>query len=370
MRKVFGFIVMLTLLVACGVQAPATEPTKAPEAAPAATEAPAAPAATEAPVANTKPVIIVWLPNESGADVAAARDAIGTLVSETLGRPVEHKLTTDYIIAIEALANDNGDLAFYGAQAYIEAKNKNANVVPLVITSGASGTAKDAIYHSWFAVNKGSEADYMKDGAYSIANIQGKKFSFVSNSSTSGFKVPAKNVVKFFSAQDKWKELKADDLLEGGADKFFADVQFGGSHQGSAVNLISDKSEVAVFCDTCVENYVELSGGENNVAGASYKVKEKADEPFDKFPGKEFVIISVTPVLNSPFAANGNTLTAEEIKKLQDALTSDAAANNPKIFATKADIEAGYKPIFKKTKNERFIVVEDSFFDPIRELSK
>ena len=64
------------------------------------------------------------------------------------------------------------------------------------------------------------------------------------------------------------------------------------------------------------------------------------------------------------------TLTAEEIKKLQDALTSDATANNPKIFATKAEIEAGYKPIFKKTKEERFIVVEDSFFDPIRELSK
>jgi phosphonate transport system substrate-binding protein len=63
-------------------------------------------------------------------------------------------------------------------------------------------------------VNKGSEADYMKDGAYSIENIQGKKFSFVSNSSTSGYKVPAKNVVNFFSAQDKWKELKADDLLE------------------------------------------------------------------------------------------------------------------------------------------------------------
>jgi len=167
-----------------------------------------------------------------------------------------------------------------------------------------------------------------------------------------------------------WKEIKADDLLEGGADKFFADVQFGGSHQGSAVNLISGKSEVAVFCDTCVENYVELSSGENNVAGASYKVKEKADEPFDKFPGKEFVIIDVTPVLNSPFAANGNTLTAEEIKKLQDALTSDATANNPKIFATKAEIEAGYKPIFKKTKEERFIIVEDSFFDPIRELSK
>jgi len=368
MRKLFSLLVMVMFVTACGNAAPAAEPTKAPEVVAEPTAAPEPTVApTEAPV---KPVVIVWLPNESGADLVAARDAIGALVTETLGRPVEHKLTTDYIIAIEALANDNGDLAFYGAQAYIEAKNKNNSIVPLVITSGASGTSKDAIYHSWLAVNKGEEATYQKDGAYSIENIAGKRFSFVSNSSTSGFKVPAKNIVSFFSTQDKWKELVADELLEGGADKFFSDVQFGGSHQGSAVNLISGKSDVAAFCDTCVENYTALSDGEVNTVGSTYKVIEKAAEPFDKFPGKEFVIISVTPVLNSPFAANGNTLTAEEIKKLQDALTSDAVANNPKIFATKAEIEAGYKPIFKKTKEERFIVVEDSFFDPVRELSK
>ena len=368
MRKLFSLLVMVMFVTACGNAAPAAEPTMAPEVVAEPTAAPEPTVApTEAPV---KPVIIVWLPNESGADLVAARDAIGALVTETLGRPVEHKLTTDYIIAVEALANDNGDLAFYGAQAYIEAKNKNNNVVPLVITSGASGTAKDALYHAWFAVNKGEEEAYQKDGVYSIENIVGKRFSFVSNSSTSGFKVPANSIKTLFSAQPEWKELVADDLLEGGADNFFSDVQFGGSHQGSAVNLISGKSDVAVFCDTCVENYTELSDGEANTVGSTYKVIEKAAEPFDKFAGKEFVLISVTPVLNSPFAANGNTLTAEEIQKLQAALTSDAVANNPKIFATKAEIEAGYKPIFKKTKEERFIVVEDSFFDPIRELSK
>jgi phosphonate transport system substrate-binding protein len=369
MRKLFSLLLMVMFVTACGGAAPAAEPTKAPEGVAESTAVPEPTAAPEEP-AEVKPVVIVWLPNESGGDLEAARDAIGAVVTETLGRPVEHKLTTDYIIAVEALANDNGDLAFYGAQAYIEAKNKNNAIVPLMITSGASGTAKDALYHAWFAVNKGEEAAYQKDGVYSIENIAGKRFSFVSNSSTSGFKVPASKIVTTFSAQDKWKELVADDLLEGGEESLFSDVQFGVSHQGAAVNLISGKSDVAVFCDTCVENYTALSEGEPNTVGSTYKVIDKAAEPFDKFPGKEFVLISVTPVLNSPFAANGNTMTAEEIKKLQDVLTSDAVANNPKIFATKAEMEAGYKPIFKKTKEERFIVVEDSFFDPIRELSK
>ncbi|NBU63741.1 MAG: glycoside hydrolase, partial [Chloroflexia bacterium] len=32
MRKLFGLLVMVSLLAACGAQAPAAEPTKAPEA--------------------------------------------------------------------------------------------------------------------------------------------------------------------------------------------------------------------------------------------------------------------------------------------------------------------------------------------------
>jgi len=99
-----------------------------------------------------------------------------------------------------------------------------------------------------------------------------------------------------------------------------------------------------------------------------YRVLPNADEPFDKFPGAEFVLIASTPVLNAPFVANSSMLSADEIKRLQDALTSDAVANNPKIFATKEEIDAGFKPLFRKTNAERFLVVDDAFFNPIREL--
>ncbi len=316
--------------------------------------------------AATTPIVMAWLPNESGADLKDARDAFGAIISEALGRPVEHRTTTDYIIAVETVANNNAHLAWFGAEAYVQARDKNPAVVPLVIPSGADGTVATAVYYSWLAVKRGEEGNYQDGGVFKIDNIQGKRFSFVSNSSTSGFRVPSATIVKYFSTMDQWKELKADDLLEGGANNFFADVQFGGSHQGSAVNLISGKVDVAAFCDACVENYVTLVEGTANTPGAVYRVNNDAAEPFDKFPGAEFVVIASVPVINAPFVANSNMLTPEEIKRLQDVLTSDAVANNPKIFAPKEATDAGYKPFFRKTNAERFLVVEDSFFDPIR----
>jgi phosphonate transport system substrate-binding protein len=342
MRKVLGFLALTMVLAGCG-------------SAPAAPTEPA-----------TTPIVVAWLPNESGAELEAARTAFGTIISDTLGRPVEHRTTTDYIIAVETVANNNAHLAWFGAEAYVQARDKNNAVVPLVIPSGADGTVDTAVYYSWLAVRRGNEDAYRSGDGFAIDNIQGKRFSFVSNSSTSGFRVPSAGIVKYFGAQDAWKDLTADDLIEGGAENFFSDVQFGGSHQGSAVNLISDKVDVAAFCDSCVTNYVTLVEGTENTPGAVYRVNDNADEPFDKFAGEEFVIIQAVPVLNAPFVANGSMLTADEISKLQEALTSDAVANNEEIFAPQAKIDAGFKPFFKKTNAERFLVVEDSFFDPIR----
>lgn len=376
MRKFLVALLFAVMLTACGAAAPAAEPTAAPAAeqpAPAA-EPTAEPAPTAVPEPTAEPakgpIVMVWYPNESGAELKEARDSLGAVVEEALGRPVEHKLTTDYIIAVESLANGAADIAFVGAEGYIQSKNKNPNIMPIALPSGSSGTINDAVYYSWLAVQKGKEGDYMKDGAYAIDNIQGKRFSFVSNSSTSGFRVPSSNIVKYFGQMEMWKDITSDDLLEGGSDSFFLDVQFGGSHQGSAVNLISDKVDVAAFCDACVINYIDLAEGEMNKTGSMYKVKEGADEPFDKFPGAEFVVIQSVPVLNAPFAANMDKITPEEMKALQDAFTSDAVANNPKIFATKEQLDAGYKSLFRKTKEERFVLVEDSFFDPIREMAK
>ncbi|MFD1735171.1 PhnD/SsuA/transferrin family substrate-binding protein [Bacillus salitolerans] len=309
-------------------------------------------------------IIIAWYPNESGADLKDSRDALGKIIEEATGKKVEHKTTTDYIIAIESIANGNADLAFMGAQGYIEAHNKNDKVLPLVVSSGASGTLDDAVYYSWLNVKKGNEDAYKDGDTFSIDNIVDKKFSFVSNSSTSGFKVPSSGIVAHFSKQDSYKDLTADDLLEGGA--FFSEVLYGGSHQGSAVNLLTGKADVAAFCDVCVKNYIELAEGEWNRPGAVYQVLADAAEPFNTVPGEQFVSISVTPVLNAPFVVNTETVSEEDIAAIKKAYTSDKVANDPTIFVPK---DSETKGLFSKSENERFLEVDDAWFNPVRELS-
>jgi phosphonate transport system substrate-binding protein len=309
-------------------------------------------------------ITLVWYPNESAADYQAARDEIGNLITKATGKAVEHKLTTDYAIAIEAIAGGTAQISFMGAQGYIEAHNKNANVLPLVVNSGASGTLDDAIYYSWLAVNKGDETNYEENGAFALTNLEGKRMSFVSNSSTSGFKVPTNAIIAFFGKTEKWKAVTADDLIEGGM--FFSEVLFGGSHQGSAVNLLTGKADVAAFCDTELAPYAALVSGEENRPGAVYEISADATAPFDALTGKQFEVIKSMPVLNGPFAYNSETLSAEDAKKIQDVFTTDEVALNPQVFVIK---DSGKVGMFKKTDKERFLTVDDAWYNPIRELS-
>jgi phosphonate transport system substrate-binding protein len=311
------------------------------------------------------PITIVWYPNESANDYQAARDEFARLIQDATGRTVSHKLTTDYAIAIESLASGSADICFMGAAGYIEAKNKNPQVMPLFVNSGPSGTLDDAIYYSWLAVNKAAAGEYQEGADYSIAQIQGKKMSFVSNSSTSGFKVPTNSILAFFQKTDAYKSLMVDDLLEGGSKAFFSEVLFGGSHQGSAFNLISGKADVAAFCDTELVPYAEVKEGEANKVGSVYAFKADASAPFDTQRGKEFVLIASIPVLNGPFAYNPKNLSGEEVQQIQEAFTTDEVANNPQIFIKK---DSGYVGMFHKKDKERVVLVDDSWYDPIREM--
>jgi len=310
-------------------------------------------------------ITLVWYPNESAADYQGARDEVANLIAQATGKTVEHRLTTDYAIAIEAIASGTAQISFMGAQGYIEANNRNGAVQPLFVNSGASGTLDDAIYYSWLCVNQGGETQYADGDGFSLANVESKRMSFVSNSSTSVFKVPSNALLAFFGATEQWKNITVDDLIEGGSKLLFSEVLFGGSHQGSAYNLLSGKADVAAFCDTELAPYATLVSGEESRPGAVYEVKADATAPFDSLVGKRFVIIQSTPVLNGPFAYNGDALSAEDVQKIRALFTSKAVTENDKVFIIK---DSGNVGMFKKTDKERFVLVEDAWYNPIREL--
>lgn len=310
-------------------------------------------------------ITVVWYPNESAEDYDAAREEYGKLIEKATGKKVVQKLTTDYTIAIESIANGSAQIAFMGAEGYVQAKKSDNAVEPLFVNSGASGTLDDALYYSFFAVNKKDAEDYKTSDGYGIDNVTGKRMSFVSNSSTSGFKVPTNAIIKQFGETKEWSGITADDLIEGGSDKFFSEVLFGGSHQGSAFNLLSGKADVAAFCDTEIAPYAKCTDGKENESGSVYTINDDAGAPFDTVKGSEFTIIKSTPVLNGPFAYNSSTLSPDDVKSIRELFTSDEVTNDELIFVPEGSDNVG---MFEKSDKECFLTVEDKWYDPIRNM--
>ncbi|HTP60017.1 MAG TPA: PhnD/SsuA/transferrin family substrate-binding protein, partial [Spirochaetia bacterium] len=237
------------------------------------------------------------------------------------------------------------------------------HVIPLVVESGDSGTLQDSLYYSRLLVKKGNEAQYKSGTAYSIDKIVGKSISFVSTSSTSGFNMPASAIMASFRAQEKWKNLTRDDLMQGGAGKFFSQVMFSGSHQLSLANLLMGKVDISAVDDVDVASNLELVSGTANQEGSVYAVRKGADAPFDTLAGQQFVIIKSIPVQNTPFETNDSALDKATLDKITQALTADAVTNNAAIFAPKGSTTAS---VFAAP--HRFLKVDDAWYNPMRQV--
>ncbi len=306
--------------------------------------------------AGQEPVVWIWYPNESVPERAEARAALIAVAEEALGVEIEEQLTTDYAIAIEALVNENATFSWFGGEGYTQAHARNEAILPLVVDSGSSGTLEDAKYYSMLGALVENADDYRVNGEFDLDTLSQKKFSFVSNSSTSGFRVPSSVISSHFS-------VDAQDLLEGGPDFVFSEVMFGGNHQGSFFNVLDERADLGAFCNVCINDYVEWDRGEagfnDPLPGDVITVIEGADAPFDSVPGKQVVFIETVPVLNAPLVVNTDMISEEQLQAVIDAFTSDATAANTAIFG-----EGGF---FRE--GRRFLTVEDEWYDPIRRLS-
>jgi len=302
---------------------------------------------------------IVFYPNESGESMKDARAAFKDILSEALGREVEVLTTTDYNIALETLISGKANMAYVGAEGYVQAHNRNNAVIPLVTNSGASGTLEDSLYYSFIACSTKNQNKFLKeDGKLDINTLQGKKVSFVSVNSTSGFTVPAKFLQKKMGAKD------LDSLIEEGA--YFSKIIFASSHQGSQVMLYKDEADIACFAIPQTIKVYRLISGDENSDGAIYEVQECDDKPFSDYIGEKITILKSIAVLNAPLVINSDTATADEIAKIKKALTSDKTAENPGIFKMEG---AKIKGIFPKwSPKTRLIEVDDKWYDKIRNL--
>lgn len=305
---------------------------------------------------STGPIKIAFYPNESASEFEGAREEIRAIIQEATGREVDIVTTTDYNVVVESIANGQVDLAYMGPEGYIEANRKNEHVQSILTNSGPSGTLEDALYYSFLAVREEDSKEYEETDGYTIDPIKDKTISFVSNTSTSGFSVPGSKISSHFGLSAT-SDLVMDNV-------FFNKVLFGGSHQGSIINLLKGDADIAAFMN--MPQYFNVAEGEDNRPGVVYEVKQDAEAPFNTHRGERIRVISSTPVLNGPIAANTENLTKDILSVITKAMTDDTTAGNEKIFAPKDSKTIG---MFTKEGEERYLEISDDFYDEIREMS-
>src|SRR5919107_5898932 len=121
------------------------------------------------------------VPNQNPEKVEAEYEPFGDYLSEQLGRKVELSVPTSYSAVVEAMVNDQLDLAYFGGLSYVQARNR-ADVTPLV--TEINPRTGDTTYHSIIIVPADSDIQ-------DVSELRGRNFAFGSASSTSGSLYPA-----------------------------------------------------------------------------------------------------------------------------------------------------------------------------------
>ena len=125
---------------------------------------------------SSEPITFVWLPDNSSSDMTSSREAIGAAILAACGRQTELLTTTDYNVAIEAIASGKAQMALLGPEGYVQANKKNSAVQAAFTNSDEDGGLDGACYYSRICVRT-EDADAYKSGSgYSIEGIKGGSF--------------------------------------------------------------------------------------------------------------------------------------------------------------------------------------------------
>jgi phosphonate transport system substrate-binding protein len=120
---------------------------------------------------------ITAIPDESPTELARKAAPLVKYLEHKLGMKVEFTPVTDYAASVEALANKQVDLAWFGGFTFVQAQQRSGGkAVPLVQRE------EDEKFRSVFITT---------DGAIkALADLKGRNVSFGSQSSTSGHLMP------------------------------------------------------------------------------------------------------------------------------------------------------------------------------------
>jgi phosphonate transport system substrate-binding protein len=177
----------------------------------------------------------IVFPTRSGVtDLQTKAKAVTTFLSKELQQPVEAVFGDD-TAAVEALRANRADVAFLSSRSALKAKElANASLYLAEVRSNYSG---GHTYKSVFVVPKNSSltSGQSKD---TLTQLKGKKISFTSPTSGSGFIFPVAELVQQKLVSDR-------DRLNG----FFGQVTYGGSYDKALQAVLKGQADVAVVSE-------------------------------------------------------------------------------------------------------------------------
>ena len=209
---------------------------------------------SDRPVANAVPtalksqpatvLTLTAIPWKKNGEQQLKLQALAAYLQEKSGISIQIELANSYQDATDLLVEGKVDLAYLGAFSYIKARDRNPQLEPLVAPIGkASG-------HSWYTsvivVRSNS-------GINTLADLKGRRFSFVSPASTSGFLVPSAQLQK----------------LSLNPEQDFGAVEYSGGHHQSAEILAAGKVD-AIATDKHI--YLKESKPGGLLAAGNYTI--------------------------------------------------------------------------------------------------
>ena len=170
---------------------------------------------------------VTAIPDESPTELARKAAPLVKYLEKTLGMKVEFTPVTDYAAAVEALANKQVDMAWYGGFTFVQANIRSGGkAVPLVQRE------EDEKFRSVFITSD--------PAIKTLADLKGKNVSFGSASSTSGHLMPR------------------SFLMQAGIDpdKDFKRVAFSGAHDATIAAVAAGKVEAGALNVSVWEKFV------------------------------------------------------------------------------------------------------------------
>ncbi len=158
------------------------------------------------------------IPDESPTELARKSAPLVKYLESRLGMKVEFTPVTDYAASVEALANKQVDMAWFGGFTFVQASVRSGGkAVPLV------QRAEDETFKSVFITTD--------PAIKTLADLKGKNVSFGSQSSTSGHLMPRSFLL----------EAKIDP------DKDFKRVAYSGAHDATIAAVAAGKVDAGAL---------------------------------------------------------------------------------------------------------------------------